>query len=369
VRIGIVAPPWVAVPPPGYGGTELALDALARGLAARGNDVTLFATGDSTCAVDRAWLFDRADPERMGDGLIELRHAAAAYDALDGCDLVHDHTLVGPFLARRSPGPAVVTTIHGPFDDNLIDVYRRTAGTVPLIAISHDQAGRAPWDVPVAAVIHHGLDLDRYRFRPEGGEYLVALGRMSPDKGIDLAIDVARRSGVRLVIAAKMRLPAERRYFDEAVRPRLGPGVSYVGEAGHRRKVALLGGALALLNPIRWPEPFGLVMIESMACGTPVLSTAEGAAPEIVDHGTTGFLGATARELAGAVGAVADLDRRACRQAVADRFSMDRMAGDHERLYLRVLDRRAEAEAAAPAAAGRSEHLAGLLLPPLVSMW
>jgi glycosyltransferase involved in cell wall biosynthesis len=304
----------------------------------------------------------------MGDGLIELRHAAAAHDALASCDIVHDHTLIGPFLCRYRPGPEMVTTIHGPFNDALVDTYRRTAGEVPLIAISHNQASRAPASVPVAAVIHHGLDVDRYAFGPGAGNYLVSLGRMNPDKGIDLAIETARRAGVRLLIAAKMREPGERRYFDKVIRPQLGSDVEYVGEADHRQKLELLQGATALLNPIQWPEPFGLVMIEAMACGTPVISTPRGAAPEIVEHGVTGFLGRTTTELAGAVASVADLDRRACRDAVEARFSMNRMARDHERLYRSVLtDRRGTR---LERGLGTDDDLltAGLL-PPLVASW
>jgi glycosyltransferase involved in cell wall biosynthesis len=223
---------------------------------------------------------------------------------------------------------------------------------VPLVAISHDQASRAPDDVPVAAVIHHGLDLDRYHFVPEGGDHLVALGRMSPDKGMDTAIEVARRTGRELFIAAKVREPAEKRYFDQVIRPRLGGGIEYVGEADHRQKQELLGGALALLNPIRWYEPFGLVMIESMACGTPVIATPRGAAPEIVDDGVTGFLARSVTDLIAAVETASGLDRRACRSSVEVRFSMERMAADHERLYRRLLRRSTIPEEAQHLASG-----------------
>jgi glycosyltransferase involved in cell wall biosynthesis len=339
LRIGIIAPPWVPVPPPSYGGTELVLDVLARGLQAAGHDVTLFTTGDATCEVPRLWLFEACDPQRMGASVLELRHAAAAYEALRHCDIVHDHTLAGLFVSELHPGVPVVTTNHGPFNDDLVDIYRRVADRIPLIAISRHQASTAPPSIPVEAVIHHGLDLARYPFGAEGGGYLLSLGRMNHDKGIDRAIDVARQAGLPLLIAAKMREAAEQQYFTEVIEPKLGPDIRYVGEVDHERKIELLLGARALLNPIRWPEPFGLVMIEALACGTPVVATSDGAAPEIVVHGETGFLADTTDDLTAAVLGAADLSRLRCRARAEVRFSAQRMVADHVALYSRVLDR------------------------------
>ena len=337
LRIGIVAPPWLPVPPESYGGTELALDVLCRGLQQRGHDVELATIGSSTCDVPMRWLFESADPDRMGTTILELRHVAAAYEAFDQCDIVHDHTAAGLFISQLHPELPVVATNHGPFDDHLADLYGRVPPELAILAISHDQASRAPSAVTIGAVIHHGLDLDHYCFGSRSGDYLLALGRMNPDKGIDVAIEVARRAGLDLAIAAKMREPAERRYFHEVIRPLLGRGVEYVGEVNHADKVELLGGARALINPIRWPEPFGLVMIESLACGTPVIGTPCGAAPEIVEHGITGFLASTATELAEAVGHVDFIDRKICRSEAEHRFSMDRMAREHEAFYVSML--------------------------------
>jgi glycosyltransferase involved in cell wall biosynthesis len=336
LRVGIIAPPWVPVPPPSYGGTELVLDVLARGIKQRGHDVVLFTTGDSTCEVYRDWLFERADPDRIGAAVIELRHAGAAYDALANCDIVHDHTLAGLFLADLHLGLPVVTTNHGPFDDDLADIYRRA--DLPVIAISNDQASRAPSDIDVARVIHHGLDLSRYPFDPCGGRYLASLGRMNPTKGIDTAIEVARRAGMPMLIAAKMRERPEQDYFEQVIRPMLGGDIEYIGEVGHAGKIELLQGALALVNPVRWPEPFGLVMIEAMACGTPAIVTRQGAAPELVTDGVTGFVADSVEQLASTVGRAGAVERRRCREIAELRFSMDRMARDHIELYRSVIE-------------------------------
>ena len=337
LRVGIIAPPWVPVPPPSYGGTELVLDVLARGLARAGHEVVLFTTGDATCDVPRQWLFERCDPDRMGASVLELRHVAAAYHALRHCDLVHDHTLAGLFVSELYPQTPVVTTNHGPFNEDLVDIYRQIVGRIPIIGISRHQASTAPPEVPVAAVIHHGLDLDRYPYGPDGGDYLLALGRMNHDKGIDRAIDIARRAGMPLLIAAKMREPAEQRYFAEVIEPHLDDRIRYVGEVGHADKIRLLQGARALLNPIRWPEPFGLVMIEALACGTPVVTTNHGAAPEIVTHGETGLLSDDDAELVGAVLAVGELSRAACRARAEREFSAERMVTDHVAFFQMVV--------------------------------
>lgn len=340
LRIGMIAPAWLAVPPTNYGGTELVIDVLSRGLVRLGHELQLFTIGSSTCDVPRRWIFDGSDPDGVGTTVPELRHVAAAYDAFAGCDIVHDHTIGGLFLSQLHPELAVVATNHMPFNADFADLYGRYASVLPIIAISHDQAARAPAGLPIGTVIHHGLDLDRYAVGRGSGDYLVSLGRMNPDKGIDTAIEVARRSGMDLAIAAKIREPGEKRYFAEVIEPLLGRGIEYVGEVDHAHKVELLQGARALINPIRWPEPFGLVMIEAMACGTPVVGTPCGAAPEIVNHGTTGYLVESSDDLADAVERAALLDRRACRAHVEAHFSMDTMARNHESFYRSVLNDR-----------------------------
>jgi glycosyltransferase involved in cell wall biosynthesis len=340
MRIALVAPPWVPVPPPAYGGTEAVVDSLARGLAAAGHDVHLFATGDSTCPVPTDHLYETAVGVRHATPLTELSHVVRAYDRLRALapDVVHDHTVVGPMLALSRPELVVVTTNHGPFDSELGDIYRAFRGGVPIIAISESQATEAI-DIPVAAVIHHGVDVERYALGDGSGGYAVFLGRVSPDKGIDAAIRVARRAGVPLRIAAKMDEPAEHEFFRSEIQPQLGPEVEFLGELGFDDKLALLREATCLLNPIAWGEPFGMVMVEALACGTPVVANGRGSVPEIVEDGVTGFVCGGEIELVAALHNVETIDRTRCRKAAETRFSAERMVADHVALYERLVER------------------------------
>ena len=336
MRIGLIAPPWIPVPPPRYGGTEVVVDCLARGLRDLNHDVRLFTLGESTCPVRRDHLY-RFAREPLGQSVEEAAHVLAAYEALADVDIIHDHTVLGPLLAaQHEHGPPVVTTHHGPFTPDNRRILRSTARRVPVIAISHDQASRA-LDVPVAAVIHHGVDMQAYRPGPGTGDYLVFIGRMSADKGVDAAIDIARRAGKHIVLATKMREPAEIDFYRQVVEPMLGADTDLRIEPTLPERVELMRHALALVNPIDWPEPFGLVMAEALACGTPVLAHPCGAAPEIVDDGVTGFLSGDDAVLAARVARVPELDRRACRDAAERRFSIEQMAGAHETFYYRVL--------------------------------
>jgi glycosyltransferase involved in cell wall biosynthesis len=345
LRIGILAPPWVPVPPPAYGGTESVLDRLARGLHDAGHDVRLWTTGESTCPVRRGFTFRSARTDAMGNSAIELRHTLEGYEWLadERCDVVHDHTLVGPFLPLA--GPPVITTNHGPFDQpDLATVYRRMPPSVPIIAISHGQATvAARAGIRVDHTIHHGIDVAEV---PEGdglgddrGPYLLFLGRLNPDKGIVQAIEAARATGSRLLIAARVREPFELAFYEHVVAPCCVDGIEYVGEVGGRDKEQLLGGAAALLSPIQWPEPFGLVMIEALAAGTPVISGRHGAAPEIVRHGTTGFLCDDHDSFVTAIHQIDSIDRHECRADVARRFGVDRMVARHIEAYRALVAR------------------------------
>jgi glycosyltransferase involved in cell wall biosynthesis len=336
MRIALVAAPWLPVPPTAYGGSEGVIDRLATGFVEAGHEVLLFTTGDSTCPVPRAWVRERSDMDLLGQSMIELHHLIHAYDRVADFDIIHDHTVLGPVYSQGRCRGRVVTTNHGTFSAELNDIYARVVPHAALIAISHDQASRSA--VPVSAVIHHGVRPGDFPVGPGDGDYLLFLGRFSPDKGAREAALLAHETGQDLVLAAKMREPGEIEYFHEQVEPLLDSSVRYVGEVGPQRKLELLGSARALLNPIRWPEPFGLVMIEALACGTPVLTLRWGAAPEIVDDGTTGFVCDSDADLAASIGRVGELDRSACRRAVETRFSADRMVRDHLDLYERLLD-------------------------------
>ncbi|MGH3402227.1 MAG: glycosyltransferase family 4 protein [Streptosporangiaceae bacterium] len=342
MRIGLIAPPWVPVPPPAYGGTELVIDNLARGLKELGHDVVLFTVGESTCPVPKEYLF-REPPAPIGLAVAESTHVLAAYDAMADVDLIHDHTLIGPLIAgsRGMTGgrrPPVVTTNHGPFTDETRRIWRQTARHASIICISHSQA-RGSGEVPVSAVIHHGIDLDVHQPGPGEGDYVMFIGRMSADKGVHHAVQIARKSGRRLVMATKMREAGELEYFNRAVRPLLTVDDETPTEMPLRRRLALLQDAAALVNPITWREPFGLVMAEALASGTPVLAFPNGAAPEIVDPGRTGFLCRDEDEMVEAIDRIKEIDRDECRGAAERRFSLQRMARDHERFYRRVLDR------------------------------
>ena len=337
MRIGIVAPPWYPVPPRGYGGTEGMVDVLARGLAAAGHDVCLFTTADSTCPVPRRHIL----PESLGVGAMadetaELTHLDDAYSQLGDCDVIHDHTLLGPIV--QSAACPVVTTVHGPIDTRTRQLLAGYPRNVLPTAISHSQRGLAP-PGSFAAVVHHGIDLHRWPVGSGSGGYLLFLGRMSPDKGVDAAITVARRAGMPLRIAARIRGPEEKRYFTEAVRPRLGGTVEFLGEVGTVDRLSLLGGATALLNPLRWSEPFGLVMIEALAVGTPVVTTSWGSSPEIISHGITGHLAATASGLVDGCRLAGALDRDECRASAVERFSAERMVEQYLGLYREALRR------------------------------
>jgi len=344
MRIAVIAPPWTPIPPPLYGGIELVVDELARGLVAAGHDVTLFATGDSTSPVPIKWTLEHAEGMRIGMAVPELRHVLHSYAEISGdVDIVHDHTVVGPFHAERYPDLAVVTTVHGPFNDELTDLYSAIADRVPVICISHAQHAAAP-HLPIAGVIHHGIDAEKFPVGDgEGdneGPYLLFLGRMAPDKGAHRAIEIARKAGMRVLLAAKMREAWERAYYEEQVAPLLGADAVYLGEVSHERKIELLAGARALLFPIRWNEPFGMVMLEAFACGTPVLAFPEGAAPEVVEDGRTGFLCVDEEAMVQAVDKVESLSRADCRESAEGYFATARMVADHVSLYERVLSSR-----------------------------
>jgi glycosyltransferase involved in cell wall biosynthesis len=285
--------------------------------------------------VPKASVVPEEDTLRMGRASIELEHAIGAYELVKHCEIVHDHTLAGPVYSARFPNLPVVTTNHNPFTRTYNALYAAVVPRVALVAISKSQA--ASTHVPVDAVVHHGIDVDDFPVGAGDGGYVALLGRMAPNKGVHRAINIARAAGMRLKIAAKMREPHEVAYFEEFVKPYLGDEVIYLGEVDADGKRELLASATALLNPISWREPFGMAMLESLACGTPVVGCPQGAAPEIVEHGVTGYLVDSDAELVAALHSIDRIDRRICREHVQRRFSVEQMVEG----YLRVYEKRA----------------------------
>ena len=342
LRIALVAPPMLPVPPPTYAGTERVVAALGDALLARGHEVTLFAPGDSS--------FDGeliASPEQSlwstgyhGDvsSFVNVT-LARVWSEIERFDIVHSHVeTLGFLFARHSPVP-VVTTLHGRLDVAGIPELLDEFTDIPLIAISESQRRWSP-DANWVATVHHGLPLERMPFGPTPGSYLAFVGRITPEKGIAECIEVARAVGMPLRIAAKVYDAHEKRHFAEVVKPALGEGVEFLGELGQQERDALYAGAAATLMLGAWPEPFGLVAIESMATGTPVVARRAGALTETIEHGTSGFLVDDAAEAELAVRFAKDLDREQVRSSAIKRFSPDRMADEYEAAYEGVLEGR-----------------------------
>jgi glycosyltransferase involved in cell wall biosynthesis len=366
MRIGLIAPPWVPVPPPGYGGLEAVVDRLARGLTQAGHDVLLAAPANSSCPVDQVEGTDEVSPDAAitCDTITEMAHVVKGYAAMGEMDVIHDHTIGGPLYRHRPAGVPVVTTNHGPFEPRANSLFKCMQGDTAIVAISRHQASTAE-GVRVTRVIHHGLDVEQVPCGAGEGGFAAFLGRMCPDKGAREAIEVAREAGIPLKLAAKMREDHEVDYFKSQVEPLLGGDIEYVGEVDEAGKYRLLGSAVAMLNPIQWPEPFGLVMIESLACGTPVVATSAGSVPEIIDDGRTGRIADRRELLARSLLEAAELDRSACREVAETRFSTARMVADHVDLYAELVGRVGTAPTArAPSDLPVPERSRAMLKPP-----
>jgi glycosyltransferase involved in cell wall biosynthesis len=335
VRVAVLAPAWFAVPPTGYGGIEWVVSLLADGLVDAGHEVTLFASGDSRTKANLAAVFPEAPSRQIGRTFWELKHALSCYARAADFDIINDHTgLMGASLGATVSTP-VAHTVHGPLDGEpgeLYELMSRVAPRVGLISISMNQRKPKP-DLNWVANCNNALDFSVYPVKPHRGDYLLFLGRFSPDKGAHRAVAVARETGLPLKLAGKMQEPKEREYFHELVEPHLVDGIEYLGEVTHGEKVELLQNARATLFPIEWEEPFGLVMIESMACGTPVIATRWGAVPEVIEHGRSGIIVDNYREMAAALEAADDLDPYELRRYVEEEFSPERMVRDYEKAY------------------------------------
>lgn len=338
MKIAQVAPLYESVPPKGYGGTERVVSYLTEELVRQGHDVTLFATGDS---VTRAHL-DPGAPRGLRlepDCRDPIAHHMVLLDRVarlaERFDIIHFHTDYLHFPLTRGLHAPHVTTQHGRLDLPDQQSLYRQFGDIPQISICNEQRKPVTF-VNWVATVYHGLPEDLYTFCPRQGKYLAFLGRIHPEKRVDRAIEIAQRTGMELRIAAKVD-KADRDYFESHVRPLLSrPGITFVGEIGEEQKQEFLANAYALLFPIDWPEPFGLVMIEAMACGTPVIAWPRGSVPEVIRDGETGFLVDSIDAAVAAVARVPSLRREQCRLRFEERFSARRMARDYLAVYQTV---------------------------------
>lgn len=335
MRVALIAPPFIAVPPADYGGTELFVANLAEGLKKKNIDVVVYANGESALNTELHALYPRSEwPIKATDRawLREMNHTAWAVEqASANCNVFHVQSPQSLIFSRFTPRPFVLT-LHGPHEAHLSDFYSHYPG-VQYVSISHAQG--AEESMPKLCTIHHGIDLGRYQYVEKKQPYLSFIGRIAPIKGTHIAIDVARRTGIPLKIAGEVQ-PLYKDYFEKKIKPQIdGKLVEYVGSADLRAKNELLGNSMAMLFPILWNEPFGLVMVEAMACGTPVLAMPGGSVAEVVKEGTSGHICRSVRELTKRAQNL-NLDSAVVRQYVQDNFSIEKMVVQYIKVYEEV---------------------------------
>jgi glycosyltransferase involved in cell wall biosynthesis len=339
MKIAQIAPLFESVPPKYYGGTERIVSYLTEELIWQGHSVTLFASGDSVTAANlepmchRSLRLDKHCVDQLAHHMLMIEQV---YKRADEFDIIHSHIDYLPFSLFRRMKTPLVTTLHGRLDIEDIAPLYNEFKEMPVISISDAQREPLP-NINWQGTVYHGLPEDLYTFREKPGSYLAFLGRISPEKRVDSAIEIAKRTGIELKIAAKVD-KIDKEYFDTVVRPLMNhPLIEYVGEIGDAEKDEFLGNALCLLFPIDWPEPFGIVMIEAMACGTPVIARARGSVPEVMEQGVTGFMVTSDEEAVRAVENIHAIDRRACREVFERRFTARRMAEDYLKIYQKLI--------------------------------
>jgi glycosyltransferase involved in cell wall biosynthesis len=343
LRIALLAPPWIPVPPPGYGGIESVVAHLALGLVRREHDVTLLAAPGSASPARVVALLEHDHPSEIGNTRIEVDHVVQAIETVADAaeqrpfDIVHDHSGFVMFaMAEAMPAP-VLHTVHGPLDAETAAFYGRHAHRAWVAGLSSSQLRDAPPNLRCVGAIPNPMDVDAWPFAAEKDDYLLWIGRMTAEKGPHRAIAAARAAGRRLIMAGPVQ-PGQQEFFESEVAPHVdGTTVQYVGEVGGAVKQRLYADAAGLLMPIRWAEPFGMVMAEAMVCGTPVIAFREGAAPEVVVDGVSGFVVADEAEMATAIGRLPEIDPAGCRATVERRFGIDVIAGRYERAYRQVI--------------------------------
>lgn len=346
MRILQIAPPWFTVPPVGYGGIEQIIAVLADGLVDAGHDVTLLASGGSTSKAALMSVFTEPPSIRLGSTCHELTHVLAGYQRRHAFDVIHDHSgFAGVAIGSLLDGPPVVHTLHGPWVPEVTAFHRQLGDGVHRIAISNDQRSRAPRGIRIDHMVHNGIRLDDHPFRPvpDADRHLAFVGRSSPEKGPEVAVRVARATGRHLKMAVKINEAPERRYWDEVVAPLLvGADVEVIPNGTKQDAIDVMSGAEATLFPIAWQEPFGLVMVESMAVGTPVIGYVGGASDEVVVSHLTGVL-VPVGDVDGLISAldlVPYLDRNACREHVRRHFSSQAMVAGYADVYQQLVTAR-----------------------------
>ena len=343
MRIAQVAPLWERVPPPAYGGIELVVSLLTDELVRRGHEVTLFASGDSLTLAKLESVHPRAlrlDPEVKECGIYEMLQLSRVYEQADQFDIIHSHMGCAALPYTNLVKTPTVHTLHGIFTPDNEKMFTH-ARRQPFVSIS-DAQRESRLGLNCVATVYNGIDVDSHKFhaQPQDPPYLAFLGRISPEKGTHLAIEIAKRAGWTLKMAGKVDV-VDREYFERDIKPHVdGKQIQYLGEANHLQKNALVGGAVATLFPITWREPFGLVMVESMAAGTPVIAINLGSAPEVIAHGKTGFLCNDVDECVAALNQVEQIDRTACRDRVISHFSIKQMVDGYEAVYQQVMAER-----------------------------
>lgn len=342
MKIAIVSPLYESVPPKYYGGTERVVSYLTEELVKEGHDVTLFASRDSVTSArlipicERSLRLDNTCKDRLSYHVLMVQKV---FEMRSQFDIIHFHIGYLHFPLVRMCKTPTVTTLHGRLDLKEFSFLYQHFKDIPVVSVSNNQRKPLPY-LNWQGTVYHGLPKDLYTFHKKPGKYLAFLGRISPEKRVDRAIEIAEKVGMKLKIAAKVD-EVDKEYFEDKIKPLLkSPYVEFIGEIGEKEKDEFLGNAYALLFPIDWPEPFGLVMIESLACGTPVVAWRCGSVPEIIEDGVTGFIVENMRDAIEATKKISKLSRKNCRKSFEERFTSSRMAKDYLKIYRKIIARK-----------------------------
>jgi len=347
MKIAMVLPPWERIPPEGYGGIEVIAGLLADGLVGKGHEVTLFTVSSSSTKARMFNVFEREMKSYLGGPpqsllIVALTHTLGSYMEISkgDYDIIHDHTWKEGLSSAAFIGTPIIHTVHGLLNEETIRFYGllKNYPRIYFVTISNYQQTRLP-GLNYAATVYNGIDFPRYPYSEEKEDFFFYMGRFNEEKAPHLACEVAEKLGKKLILAGTAVDEAERSYFDQHVKPHLNDNIVYVGELGHwsEEKLRLLSRARGFLYPIQWDEPFGIVMAEAMACGTPVVTFKRGSTPEVIADGITGFVVETMEEFIDAVGHIDEISPQACRERAGNMFTARGMVDNYERVYTKVL--------------------------------